>query len=276
MKNSKIEWTDHTFNPWWGCVKVSPACAHCYAAAFSKRTGWDIWGPDKPRRFFGEAHWQEPVKWNQAAAETGERHRVFSGSMCDIFEDYTGPDREKLKASRTSLFALVEATPHLQWLFLTKRPENMILFTEGIWKEWPDNVMAMTTVEDQEQANIRIPELLEVPAQTHGLSCEPLLSELSLSRYLQQGRTGKTRPALRATKVMRARRIDWIIAGGESGPGARPTPEAWFLSLRDQCEKADVAFFFKQWGDWKDGKRLGKREAGRLLRGREWNELPHF
>lgn len=145
-KDSKIEWTHHTFNPWWGCVEVSPACAFCYAKAFAKRLGYDIWGSEKLRRFFPDSHWHEPLKWDGAAKESGERHRVFSGSMCDIFEHYSGPDAETLKLTREQLFALIGLTPNLQWLLLTKRPENMIRFAPKSWaKGWPENVTAMTT-----------------------------------------------------------------------------------------------------------------------------------
>jgi protein gp37 len=286
-KDSKIEWTHHTFNPWWGCVEISPACAHCYAKAFAKRTGHDVWGADKPRRFFDDPHWLELLKWDKAAADAGERHRVFCGSMCDIFEAYEGPSKNELQAARENLFYYIHLTPHLQWLLLTKRPERMIEFAPASWlMHWPDNVTAMTTVENQEQADLRIPELLKVPAKTRGLSMEPLLEFVTFPRV---------------------RTVDWIIVGGESGAGekSRMTHPAWVRWLRDYCREVGTAFFFKQWGDWLpfrmghayiDGfheakvlqpspvikdqgwpmYRVGKAKAGRLLDELEHNELPAF
>ena len=121
---SKIEWTDHTFNPWWGCEKVSPGCAHCYADAFAKRLGHGttrpkLWGPGSERKVASEAMWREPIKWNRSAEKAGKRARVFCASMADVFED-----RPDLLVPRARLFRLVAATPHLDWLLLTKRPEN--------------------------------------------------------------------------------------------------------------------------------------------------------
>ncbi|HEY2512934.1 MAG TPA: DUF5131 family protein, partial [Polyangiaceae bacterium] len=117
VANSKIQWTDHTFNPWWGCQRVSPGCEHCYAEAFAKRTGHGVWGPTAQRRFFGEAHWKEPLKWNEAAKRSGQRARVFCASMADVFED-----RWELEPHRARLAGLIRVTPHLDWLLLTKRP----------------------------------------------------------------------------------------------------------------------------------------------------------
>lgn len=142
-EHSSIEWTDHTFNPWWGCARVSPACEHCYAETFSKRLGQKIWGVRAERRFFGDPHWREPLKWDRRAAKIGERHRVFCGSMCDIFED-----RRDLDVHRERLWRLMAETPNLDWLLLTKRPENVALMAP--WREpWPFNVWLGTTVEDQ-------------------------------------------------------------------------------------------------------------------------------
>src|SRR5258708_7584279 len=115
-KNSHIEWTHHTFNPWWGCTKVSPACDNCYAEAWAKRVGNDVWGSKAPRRFFSDSHWKEPLKWQAQAAEEEERARVFCASMADVFEA-----RPELDAPRARLWKLIESTPNLDWLLLTKR-----------------------------------------------------------------------------------------------------------------------------------------------------------
>ena len=179
-ENSKIEWTTHTFNPIWGCVKVSDGCKNCYASTFSKRVGQDIWGVDKPRRTFGEKHWNEPLKWNKDAAGAGERHRVFCASMTDVFMD----DPYMIEA-HPRLWKLIEATPHLDWLLLTKRPENILKMIPEHWRaQLPFNVWVGTSVENQKAANERIPHLIQVPAVVRFLSCEPLLGEVDLSLYI--------------------------------------------------------------------------------------------
>jgi protein gp37 len=252
-EHSAIEWTHHTFNPWWGCAKVSPACNNCYAEAWSKRLGLDLWGSRGARRFFGDAHWREPFRWNRAAERAGTRARVFCASMADLFED-----REDLEQSRARLWPIIEATPWLDWLLLTKRPQlvqRAVPWTPGAW---PGNVWLGTTVEGQEWTP-RIDELLAAGAGISFLSCEPLLGPLDLARWLP--------------------RLQWVIAGGESGRAARLMQLAWVRSLRDQCAEAGVAFHFKQWGEWApapDGRleRVGKKTAGRLLDGRAWDGLP--
>lgn len=268
-KNSKIEWTDHTFNPWWGCVRVSPACEHCYAEAWSRRVGKDLWGARADRRFFGDKHWSEPLKWDAQASAAKVRRRVFCASMADVFEK-----RKDLDAPRKKLWALIESTPHLDWLLLTKRPQSVNAMTH--WgNDWPKNVWIGTTVEDQRRANERLPHLALVPAKVRFISAEPLLGAVDLSEWL-----GST--------------LNWVIAGGESGPKARPSDPEWFRSLRDQCIKSKTPFHFKQWGDWcphiatsatdrplrssRAGDtvvyRAGKHLSGRLLDKRSWNGLP--
>jgi protein gp37 len=178
--------------------------------------------------------------------------------MADVFENNRSVDDERQK-----LWVLIEETPMLDWLLLTKRPENMLQFVP--WTEtWPTNVWAMTSVEDQEQAELRIPELLKVPAVVRGLSVEPLLGPVDLSPWLSE--------------------IQWVIVGGESGPQARLMKPIWAGQVRDQCKDAKVAFFFKQWGEWAPGDqskspeltmtRTGKKSAGRLLDGELWSQLP--
>jgi protein gp37 len=228
-KYSKIEWTTHTFNPWWGCVKVSPGCVNCYALTLAKRFGFTIWGTNTPRRFFGDAYWAEPIKWNAEAEKQNERHRVFCCSMADVFED-----RRDLDVHRSRLWKLIEQTPSLDWLVLTKRTE--VVKRLAPWGEnWPANVWLGTSVENQKYADERLPYLLDIPAKVRFLSCEPLLGPVDLSQFIK---TGKSFP------------IAWIIAGGESGPQSRPMNPQWVRSLRDFCEKNKVAFHFKQWGHW--------------------------
>lgn len=257
-ENSKIEWTEHTFNPWWGCTKVSPACDNCYAEAWAKRTGHSVWGAKSNRRLMSDVHWANPLRWNRAAAESKVRARVFCASMADVFEWKAG-----LNAERERLWELIASTPNLDWLLLTKRPH--LVSRLAPWTEnWPENIWLGTTVENQRFAEKRIDHLLATPARIRFLSCEPLLGPLDLSEWMDD--------------------LHWIIAGGESGPHARKSNPDWFRSLRDQCRRAGVGFHFKQWGDWfplEDSpenlrfERRGKARAGRLLDGEIWDELPN-
>lgn len=270
-KNSHIEWTHHTFNPWWGCAKVSPACLHCYAESWAKRVGSDVWGKDSARRFFSNDHWSEPLRWNAEALKTGERHRVFCASMADVFEA-----RSDLDAPRARLWELIKATPSLDWLLLTKRPQNIAKMTP--WGDaWPLNIWLGTTVENQVWADKRLPHLLANQAKIKFLSCEPLLGPLDLSDYAGRARKSP---------------IHWVIAGGESGPGSRPMNPEWLRTLRDFCHKKSIPFHFKQWGHWVPRELLtqeqkqvimvgdiemaaaGKKLAGRNLDGRTWDEFP--
>ena len=159
-ENSKIEWTNSTFNPWWGCVKITEGCTNCYANAFDKRVGGSHWGANAERRFFSDAHWAKPLAWNRKAEKAGERHRVFCASMADVFED-----RRDLDAPRARLWELIRATPHLDWLLLTKRPENLDQLVPGDWITTnrpgpPPNIWLGVTTENQHRADERIPTLL--------------------------------------------------------------------------------------------------------------------
>lgn len=259
MQNSKIEWTDHTFNPWWGCQRVSPGCQHCYAETMAHRYGHAIWGPAKTtdRRMMSDNYWRQPLKWNTAAAKVGIRARVFCASMADVFEYHP-----QLDDPRRRLWDLIEETPDLDWLLLTKRPENITPAWGAL-----ENVWLGTSVENQEQADTRIPLLLRVPVRVRFLSCEPLLGPVDIDQACRYA-NGTRRPNW-------GLEITWIIAGGESGANARPMHPAWARSLRDQAHAAGVAFFFKQWGEHDaGGQRVGKHVSGRLLDGRTWDELP--
>lgn len=246
-----ISWCDHTFNPWWGCAKVSPACTHCYAETFSKRLGQKVWGVEAERRFFGPKHWNEPLKWNAAALKDGVRRRVFCASMADVFED-----RKDLVQARADLFLTIEETPSLDWLLLTKRPDNIRALLPNWYRgvPWP-NVWLGTTGEDNEWAIPRLDALLDVEAVVHFLSYEPALGPLSsLHRY--------------TSRTERNHRLDWVIAGGESGHKARSPDIEWLREVRDQCAFSGIAFHFKQWGGFHP------KANGRALDGREWLEFP--
>ena len=274
-KNSHIEWTHHTFNPWWGCQKVSPACDHCYAELWAKRMSHNLWGTNSPRRFFSDSHWREPLKWNEEARLSGHHNRVFCASMADVFEH-----RTDLHSQRLRLWELIDNTPCLDWLLLTKRPQNIARIAP--WgTNWPANVWLGTSVENQALAEKRLPFLLKNPARVRFLSCEPLLGPLDL------------RPWLRKDGFYP---IDWIIAGGESGGASRPMHPDWVKSLLYQCQDFEIPFHFKQWGQWAPAQHQGsvgarvielanerpvemirssKKLAGRILEGTTWDGVPH-
>jgi len=263
-ETSKIEWTDATFNPWVGCTKISPACDHCYAEGWAKRAGNpELWQGE--RRRTSAVNWRMPVKLNALAVTEGRRLRVFCASLADVFDNQVPADW------REDLWALIRATPMLDWQLLTKRPQNIGKMLPADWGQgWP-NVWLGTTVENQAEADRRIPHLLATPAAVRFLSCEPLLGPVDL-RHMDQdifdavgdALTGKWRWRDGPTR-QETPRINWVIAGGESGPGARPMHPDWARSLRDQCAAAGVAFHFKQWGEWLSGEIFhpeSKRSAG--------------
>jgi protein gp37 len=278
-KDSRIEWTHHTFNPWWGCVKVSPGCKHCYAEAWAKRVGQDVWGPATERRELSESYWRQPLAWNAEAARIGKRRRVFCASMSDVFED-----RRDLDSKRDRLWALITQTPQLDWLLLTKRPQNVARLAP-YGDQWPDNVWLGATAENQKWLDKRMACLTALPARILFLSCEPLLGPLDFSEWIARARRGE------------CRMVHWVIAGGESGPHARPMHPEWLTSLRDQCADAGIRFHFKQWGNWRpvsprqvNGHQtktislstgqtipianLGKKAAGRTVQGVTWDQFP--
>jgi len=266
-EKSRIEWTGHTFNGWWGCTKISPACTHCYAASLSARYGHEVWGPKAERRILSENSWRKPLRWDAQAREAGIRTKVFCSSMADVFEE-----RRELDPLRERLWGLIAQTPHLDWQLLTKRPQFIASMVP--WQsDWPSNVWIGTTVENQVLAEERLPWLVELPAAVRFISAEPLFSELNLSPWIEH--------------------LDWVIAGGESGPKARIPSPTQFRHLRDQCVEAGVPFFFKQWGEWaplrpraglsgrtaeaSDGtvmQRVRKNHAGHCLDGKQWTQFP--
>lgn len=304
-KDSKIEWTDHTFNPWVGCAHVSPGCENCYAEALmDQRMGKVEWGPGKPRSRTTDANWRKPRKWNREAAlpifgEARRRPRVFCASLADWL------DPEVPIEWLADLLALISATPHLDWLLLTKRPQlwaDRMHEVVGMDRDacdgtslafgWlhgiaPKNVWIGTTIEDQRRCDERWDQLVAIPAVVRFVSGEPLIGPVQFPAGLPG--------------------VHWVICGGESQFGARPMNPAWAQAMRDQCVAARVSFFFKQWGEWvtedqapdeivlpsegfmawasqtPDGEtygderaafKVGKRRAGRLLDGRTWDEVP--
>lgn len=309
-KNTKIEWADHTFNPWIGCTKVSPGCDNCYAKAeWDDRRHRAVWGPGQPRS--RTKTWGDPVTWNKEPfyeclscgwrgrekdskacgdgydyphrhcpnCNTTEslspaRARVFCSSLADVFDNEVPPEW------RHDLFNLITATPELDWLLLTKRPQNIVRMVQDHGcvagngtRYLPRNVWLGTTTEDQKRADINVPALLEARKQTGAkktfLSMEPLLGPVDLSRIDVNGDfeiyplKGTTECEDYEGPISDTPALDWVIVGGESGHHARPMHPDWARSLRNQCQAAGVPFLFKQWGEWCPETVMCTREAAK-------------
>lgn len=258
---TKIQWADHTFNPWEGCQRVSAGCEHCYAEARNRRFGAGAnFGPGAPRRMTSESNWRQPLAWHREAIASGLRRRVFCASLADVFDLDAPPD------ARVRLWLLIKATPGLDWLLLTKRPENLAdLVPWPTFAPWP-NVWLGTTVENR-AAIPRIPTLVAVPAAKHFLSVEPLLEDigaelerpetmqfcLCCSEYGIGPALGGEACAFCGDTRTRERTyvdaVDWIIVGGESGPGARTCELAWVRNVvRAGKSNGATKVFVKQLG----------------------------
>jgi protein gp37 len=242
-ENSGIEWTHHTFNPWIGCTKVSPACDHCYAEAWDNRFNGERWGPHAART--RTKTWGNPVKWNRKAEAEGDRYRVFCASLADVFDNHKSID----PSWRRELWKLIEDTPNLDWLLLTKRPQNIVKFAPERWflNGIPENIWMGTTVENQEEADRRLPHLVQIPAKVRFLSCEPIVGPVMIRAWLNK--------------------LDWVITGGESGNHYRPAQADWFRDLRDQCADWNTPFLFKQWE--------GRNQKEIKAKGRELDGVIH-
>ncbi len=261
-ETTNISWGDCTYTPWIGCTEVSVgdkgACVGCYARELAARYGFAEWG-NHPRHRTSEANWRRPLAWNRKAAKDGTRPFVFCASLADVFDNQVPAEW------RRDLLDLIRATPHLTWLLLTKRPQNIAkLFdqaygndrpTPGLLWDWPRNAAIGCTVVTQAEADRDIPVLLAAKAALNPafafVSMEPLMEAVDLTRM--QVRIGYEYPY----SCLHPRvGLDWVIAGGETDQGkhkARPSAARWFRDLRDQCAAAGVPFHFKQWGEWGPG-----------------------
>ncbi len=239
---TKIEWTDETWNPVTGCVKVSPGCKHCYAETFAERFRGTVLPSGKPHPFFPgfdptlrAERLSQPLQWRTP-------RRVFVNSMSDLFGEFV-PDDFLIQ-----VFDVMRRTPQHTYQVLTKRAERMRAWTRNqSWLRGASHIWLGVSVEDRKYGLPRVKHLREATAAVRFLSIEPLLEPL--------GRID-------------LRSIDWVIVGGESGAGAREMHPDWVREIRDQCRKAGVAFFFKQWGG------VRKHLTGRQLDGRTWDEFP--
>lgn len=292
--NSKIEWTDHTFNPWTGCQKVSPGCDHCYAEGWAVRSGHVQWGPHAERRRTAAATWAQPPKWNAEAKAAGRRALVFCASLADVFDNRVDPQW------RVDLFDLIEETDELTWMLLTKRPQNIVPMLKG--RSLPFNVALGTSICTPDEAERNAAALTAAADRLSPrfafVSAEPLLGDIApqLEPWLSHPKGSG---------------ISQVFCGGESGPGSRPMHPGWARHLNDVCGDTGARFLFKQWGDWlpegqldadrfqwapgNDGRvhwweaeppygeplpedacsvRIGKQRAGRLLDGRLHDARP--
>jgi protein gp37 len=229
-----IGWCDHTFNSWWGCEKVDRACKFCYAEVLAKRfVKYPIWGAKTVRKTeFAKGHWAEPLSWNKKWEGKERKGLVFSASMSDVFEDH--PD---VINNRHRLFDLIEATPNLIWLILSKRPENIQRMIPSSWDE-KTNVWFGTSLMKPDAAKERVYHLKKIKYNKIFLSCEPLFYRLDFKK-------------IGAVNLNGSWTMDWVIAGGESGMKAEPMNPEHARYLRDQCQHYNIPFFFKQWGKWK-------------------------
>lgn len=301
-ETSAIEWTDATVNFWWGCTNVGPGCDHCYAEAMDKRFGPSHWGTGTPRRQIASAT-TTLAKLNRQGGK-----RVFIQSMSDLFDNEVPTDWF------AEAWEGIQRATRCRIQIVTKRismVEKRLAVTG--WPTWPQHAGLMITVVNQAEAARDIPRLLALKAKLGipwvGLSMEPLLGPVDLTQIRTMQFSGaEAVDALTGygldifgERTRKLPKIDWVIVGGESGPKARPMHPDWARSLRDQCQSAGVPFFFKQWGEWSpvsfddlaseemesleiEGKldgfhdqpmlRVGKARAGRLLDGREWNDMP--
>lgn len=289
--NSKIEWTDSTFNPWIGCTKVSPGCDHCYAESFAKRFGMAEWGPGAERKRTSAANWRKPLRWNEQGrvcidcgtpaiggdcncgqiGATGKtrRRRVFCASLADVF------DNAVPQKWRNDLWSLIEQTPNLDWLLLTKRIGNVADMAPRSWmtEGFPSNVWLGATVVNQEEADRDIPKLLRIRAAVRFISAEPLLGPVAMKPcWLTLMTLCSDCPSSDDGALIECpsadNNLNWVIVGSESGPNARPCNIEWVRPIKDQCTTAGVAFF------WKQHVHQGRKISTPELDGRTWTEFP--
>lgn len=277
-ENSKIEWTNHTFNPWIGCTKVSKGCDNCYAEAqMDKWLNKAKWGPSGTRVKTVDSNWAKLAKWDTRLNGTNKRERVFVASLADVFEKY---DNSDIANWRFDLWNIVEKLQNLDILLLTKRPENILDCAPYTWHnqavtdqtehwergpivaKWPDHIWTGTSIENQKLVYERLPELVKVPGK-HFLSLEPLLGPITLrggpngiggqichrcGEFSFYDQDGQYCPHCGRSGATVHHHIHWIIVGGESGPNARPMDLAWVYDILDQCRQANIPVSVKQLG----------------------------
>jgi protein gp37 len=232
-EKTAISWCHHTHNLWWGCWKIDPECAHCYADAFDHRLGGTHWGRTNPRRFFDDNHVNELVRWNKRAAKDGERRRVFVGSMCDWAERHIDPEvRAKQDAVRARFFEVAKGLEHLDFLMLTKRPEDAAeLLPWGTSEPWP-NFWIGVSAGTVPSLRTKVPVLRRMSAAVRFISGEPLLEMIDASAW---------------DAALEGGAIHWLIIGNESGHKRREVELAAVRVAREAAARHGVTFHFKQW-----------------------------
>lgn len=291
-KQTNIAWCDKTFNPWVGCTKVSPACDNCYAENWAKRAGDVTWGAE--RRRTSVANWKLPLKWDREAKEKGIRYKVFCASLADVFDN-------KVPVSwRMDLFELIAQTTNIDWLILTKRIGNVQGMASGDGQMFNvifNKVWLGITICNQEEADRDIPKLIDIPAKLRFLSIEPMLTPVDL-KFMSRSFGFPEHISYDDVCYGMRQGIHWVIVGGETGANARPLYPHWVWSIKEQCRKANIPFFFKQWGEYLSQSqdlekvintkqhsfagivgidtvyRVGKAKAGHLLDGKEYYQFP--
>ena len=264
--NTKIEWTDATFNPWMGCAKVSRGCQNCYAEVLSGRFGWAAWGRDTTRILTSDGYWKAPLGWNRTSKDRGVRMRVFCASLADVF------DVQAPSGALDRLWKLIAETDCLDWQLLTKRPERIADSLPDDWGNGYRNVWLGISAEDQASFELRWPLVAAIPALLRFVSYEPALGPLVFP----------VSPDLALP--------DWLIAGGESGRNARWTCPAWVEAMKKQCLELGIPFFFKQWGVYQNnpivqvkGRSMSSAvhadpqengKGGAILDGELWRQVP--
>lgn len=228
-ENTKVPWAHHSFNPWWGCTQTKySGCANCYAKKYAEGKGYDIWGKGKERRYFPKSHFQQLLRWQKMAKAAGEHHRIFMGSMCDVF------DAEVSNYWRNLLWQYFDVTPNLIKMLTTKRPENIL---EMYPKEWLSNprkdVWFLFSVSDQESANEIMPLAAKIPALIRGISYEPAVGAINFAPLVEVHSGGNN--------------FHWFIIGGESA-GGRPFELGWAYDTELFCRHINAAFYMKQLG----------------------------
>ncbi len=295
MLNSPIEWTDHSWNPWVGCTRLSEGCRYCYMERWAKRAGRDPWTVQRTSK----------ATWDQAKRfKPGDK--VFVCSLSDFFH-HAVPDEWREDAVN-----VMDSRRDVVWILLTKRHEEMFAWSENLepWLEFRPNIWGMVTVENQEMADLRTPYILQSHFAVKGISIEPMLSLVDIRRYLMLTDDNGGRAHFeeygwgfdewsggafgRGDSCYDPQPgLDWVICGGESGSKARPMHPDWVRSVRDQCQSAGVPFHFKQWGEWIHAGmveyetqfrqqilnstimcRVGKKKSGRMLDGKIHDEFP--
>lgn len=281
-KQSHIQWTDHTWNPWQGCQKVSAGCKFCYMYRDKKRYGQDPMAVVRSK----DPTFRMPLKWKDPA-------KVFTCSWSDFFVKQSDP-------WRLDALEIIRRTPHLTYQILTKRPERVLPWMAEVGlHRWPENVWMGISAEDQETYEKRMPFLLEIPAAIRWISFEPLLGPIEIADIVNPGKTVHGKTFDFDDEILVPARwcawcggicgenynhdcydprsgIDWIVTGGESGTkkNIRPAKEEWFLSLLHEAFAYDIAFFHKQNGGYR--KAEDGAWGGRMLGGKTWNAFPEY